>query len=455
MGKVGNYIINLKEDKMKRRGNNISNLKEDSKMRRRDNHINNLKKHNRSRRVEWLFISLLISILIILPSVVGLGISPGRTTLDYSAGLEKEIDFSIYNNKNKDMAVQIIVEGDLKNSITLLDRAFEFRVNDSFMHSKYDLILSDELVESPGLHTARIVVLEIPKTFSGETSVGATVAVASQLYVNVPYPGKYIDADISILNVEEGTTASLLIPLINRGQMEIENVNAVVEIYNINDEMIESIETESIPIGPGIRKELAMKWIVNVSTGDYLAKVRIDFDGETKEFEKEFSVGVPTIKTEGIYISDFRLGEIAKLEIVVENKWNQDLEDVYATLILYKDDELVANLRSTKEDIPALDKRELIIYWDTKGIEEGEYYGEFKIYYGEKVSETTMTLMVYKDRLEIIGYDFRLSSEKEDYFLMIIRLIISTILTALMLVIFFWLMSKKKRKKKNKRENSF
>jgi len=412
--------------------------------------IGNVKKEREMRRVAVvsLMAIMLISILIILPGITGLGISPGRITLDYEPGLEKEVLFSIYNNENKDMTVQLMVEGELNDSIVLSDRLFEFKINDSLMYSKYDISLSTELNESPGLHTARIVALEVPRNFAGETSVGATVAVASQLYVNVPYPGKYIDADISFLNVEEGSTASLILPIINRGEIGIEDVSAVVDIYDMSDEQIESIETSSISISPGKREQLFVKWNVNVSSGDYLAKVRINFDGETKEFEKGFSVGVPIVVTEGIYISDFKLGEIAKLEIIVSNKWSQDLKDVFATLVLHKDDEVIADLRSTKKDIPALGKEELVIYWDTKGVEEGEYYGEFKIYYGEKVSETTMTLLVYEDSLEIIGHDFRLSSEKEDYTLMIIRLIISTIVAALMLVIFFWMMNKKKRKNK-------
>ena len=54
--------------------------------------------------------------------------------------------------------------------------------------------------------------------------------------------------------------------------------------------------------------------ISNVPVGNYLAKVSVFYDGESKRFEKQFSVGEQFLTIESILVNNFQLGQIAKLQ---------------------------------------------------------------------------------------------------------------------------------------------
>src|SRR3989338_2662976 len=147
-------------------------------------------------------ICLLISLAIIVLSVdliFSLGITPGRTTLDYVSGEDHEISFSVLNNEHKNMKVILMIQGELNNSITLFtgedDGIIEFIPSEDSKQFKYKITMPELISNSPGLHTGEILALEIPSGDASGTIVGATTAVITQLYVHVPCPGKCIDID--------------------------------------------------------------------------------------------------------------------------------------------------------------------------------------------------------------------------------------------------------------------
>src|SRR3989338_499820 len=167
------------------------------------------------------------------------------------------------------------------------------------------------------------------------------------------------------------------------------------------------IETDALAIESGKRTELSGKWNVNVNSGNYIAKASVFYDGESKNLEKQFAVGTNMLSIESILVNNFQLGEIAKLQILVENKWNQELKTVFANLLVYnQESQIMADVKSAAEDIPALTKKELIAYWDTVGVEEGEYNGKLMVNYGKKSSDKNLILKVSQDKLDVIGVGY-------------------------------------------------
>lgn len=364
------------------------------------------------RPVIFALIGLMI-IMILTSNVNALGISPGRTTIEFEAGLEKEIEFSVINNEHKNMRVSLFsMMEDSLGSVTLFEDYLEFEPSEEKKVLKYKIKLPEEL--TPGLHIGEIIAVETPKSSEGETFVGATVAVVSQLYVYVPCPGKCIEADLEVLDAEQNGTATFIVPVISRGKLGIGEVRAIIDIYKAS-EKISTIETDYRELEPGARTELSGKWEVSANPGDYLAKVSVFFDGQSQTFEKYFTVGTKTLSIESILVKDFRLGEIAKLQILVENRWNQELKGVFANLLVYNDnDDVMTDIKSASEDIPALTKKELIAYWDTVGVEEGEYNGKLIVKYGEKSTDKNLILKITQDSLDVfgVGYAVRPSGGK-------------------------------------------
>ena len=352
-----------------------------------------------------LMIILAIMSVAIIPSVKALGITPGRTTIDFSPGLEQEIGFSVLNNEHKNMQVVFFVQGELNESVTLFENNIEFMPSEDAKQFKYKIKLPDRL--EPGLHVAEIVALEIPKASAQGTYVGATVAVVTQLYIYVPCPGKCIEAGLNVLDAETNGTVTFIVPVINRGKLGIADARALIDIYTALNEKVGTVETDAWPIEPGARTELSAKWQANVNPGNYLARVTVFYDGETKSFESEFAIGTQVLTIESILVHDFNLGEIAKLQILVENRWSQELKGVFANLLVYNtQQQIMADVKSATEDIPALSRKELIAYWDTIGVEEGIYDGKLMVKYGKKSADRNLVLKISQNSLDITGVGY-------------------------------------------------
>lgn len=389
-----------------------------------------------------------ILILLILPSVSSLGITPGRTTLDYEPGLEIIIPISVINNEHKNMEVVLNIQGELKDFIFISEGKLDFMPSEGSKQFNYKIKMPNNL--EPGLHKAEIMALEIAKPSGEGTYVGATIAVITQLYIYVPCPGKCIDAELEILDAEQNGTATFIVPVISRGKLGIGEVRAIIDIYGPLNEKIITIETDYTSLDSGARTELSGKWDVDVNTGNYLAKVSVFYDGETKHFEKEFAVGTNILSIESILVNDFRLGEIAKLQILVENKWNQELKDVFANLLVYNhENQVMADIKSATYDIPTLTKIELIAYWDTIGVEEGEYEGKLMVNYGKKSNEKNLVLKVSEYNLDIIGVGYAIRPKGRDG--VNITTILMMLVILLLIVNVAWLIFFRRMKKKRKK----
>ena len=390
----------------------------------------------------------ILIMLLILPNILGLGITPGRTTINYEKGLEQEIDFSVLNSDHKNMEILLTVRGELNDSITLYDSLVNFMPSEESKNFKYKIEMPNNIALEPGLHKAEIVALQIPKKGSDGTYVGATIAVISQVYVYVACPGKCIETDLNVLDAEENSTATFIVPIINRGKLDIGSARAIIDIYNLDYEKKGSLETDTLSVPSGSRTELSGKWGVNLNSGNYIAKISVFYDGETKTFEKQFSIGKNILSIESILVNNFQLGEIAKLQILVENRWNQELRDVFANLLVFnKDNQVMADIKSASDKVPALSKKELIAYWDTVGVSEGEYDGKLAVYYNDKSSDKNLILKVSEDSLDVfgIGYAIRPKGGKGiDITMILMVLVIILLIANLSWFIFFRRALKKK-----------
>jgi hypothetical protein len=401
-----------------------------------------------------MMLGVIFLILIIIPSVLSLGITPGRTTIDYEQGLEREITFSVLNNEHKKMQVFLTVQGELNQSIILYDGLIEFMPSEESKQFKYKIKLPDDIADEPGHHQAEIVALEIPQASAEGTFVGATVAVVSQLDVIVACPGKCIETDLNVLDAEQNSTATFIVPVVNRGELGIGEVRAVIDIYTALNEKIDSVETDYSSLQAGGRTELTGKWFANVPAGDYLAKVTVFYDGESKKFEKQFAIGEQLLTIESILVNNFQLGQIAKLQILVENHWSQELKSVFANLIVYNPkNQPMADIKSASENIPALSKKELIAYWDTVGVNEGEYNGKLMVKYGEKSTDKNLILKVSEDSLDVVGVGYAIrprGGEGIDITTILLILVILLLIVNLAWFVFFKRILGKLRKKKGK-----
>lgn len=359
-------------------------------------------------------ITLAIIFISLTTNAFAIGITPGRIIIDYEPGKEQSGTFKVLNNEQKDMQVLIYLAGELNQTITLYDAIVPFSSIEGEKEFNYDIKLPQEITE-PGDHQTQIIAMELPTVEGGGAYVGATVAVATQVIIRVPYPGKYLKASLEVQSAQPGGEITFIVPLLSLGEQDIAEARAKIDILGPTNEVINSIETNTISIPAKTKKELAAKWKADVNPGNYHAVATVFYDGKSARAEKTFSIGNLFIEVVDIKVSEFTLGGIAKFNIVAENKWNDMIRDVFAEMII--SDEAgaeVARFKSASVDFPALKKEELITYWDTKGIKEGKYNAKVILHYAGKTSEknlkTTITLNAI--RFEELGGTARVVSEE-------------------------------------------
>ncbi len=398
-------------------------------------------------RISIFFIFLMFALAFMLSAanVLAIGITPGRTTLDFKPSMQKDIEVTVINSQKADVVLSVGVQGELKDNILLKQREIKMSSTEEEKNLAFSINLPQNL--SPGLHTAEVVVTQPSgKSANGQANLGADLAVATQIAVYSPYPGKYIEAQLAVSGNE--TKKNFGVSMINRGSEKIQKVKATIEIYDSSKKKISQIETNSISLDPTQKGEVATSWDVNVPNGKYNAKAIINYDSKEIYVEKSFEVGEFVLDLLQIYVKDFKLGGIAKFNMVVKNKWNEPITKAYAEMrVLDNDMKEIADVKSSTYDIPPQMQTEMVYYWDTKGISAGLYNANVILYYAEKKTQQDLKLDVKQGSIDVIGLGYVISSESSSKSSGLVTILV-IVIGFLVLLNLLWFLILRKRKAK-------
>jgi len=394
-----------------------------------------------NNKIKLLFLILFICIFI--SNVTSLGITPGRTTLDFKPGLEKNVEVTVINSQKTDIEVFITTRGELASSIVLNQKSLKMSSSEEEKNIGFSIKLPQTL--SPGLHVAEVVVSQKMRgTSKGDNTIGAEIAVATQVAVYVPYPGQYLDAQLLVSGDEKKKTFT--VSMVNRGTEEIKNIKAEITVYDLVGNEVKKMNTNTIKLGPSEKGEIFSTWSVNVPNGKYVAKAVIDFDSKQIKVEKEFEVGEFVLDLLQIFVKDFKLGEIAKFNLVVKNKWNEPITRAYAEMRVFdKEMKEIADVKSATYDIPPETQTDMVYYWDTKNIAEGLYNANVILFYEGKKTQQDLKLDVKSNKIDVIGLGYAVSSESSSSKNGLVT-ILTIIIVFLILLNVLWFLVLRKRK---------
>jgi len=406
-------------------------------------------KNNLFRASALLF--LLLVFLLSIISVSALGVTPGRKIVDFTQNENKELSFRVINSEDRAMNLRIVIKGDLNSSFSINQNLILIQPKEE-KDINYKITLPGEL--GPGNHVQEIMLVEVPDSEKGG-SIGAIVGVITQVYVKVPYPGKYAEVEFNIESAEIEQEVSFFIPITNLGQENLDAVSAEIEVFNSNGEKVAVVLTDKSPIKTGERKEIVGKWRADVTPGVYSAKAVVNYDGKIVNLEKQFNIGQKILELVGVNVRSFSLGEIAKFEMLVQNKWGEELKNVYSQTNVYNNQETIADFKSPTYDIPPLSNNTFFSYWDTEGIDKGLYDASVYLRYGEKFSKKNVQFKVSDNSIETIGLGYAIyggnsSSKGSTTNMLIVIIIVLVILNLLWFVIFRRKMNEKSLKNKGK-----
>jgi len=397
---------------------------------------------------------LLIIVFIVLASqCYALGITPSHVDVIFEPGLEKTIQLKIINDGYKEFDALVYAEGELAEYITINDPVISLSKDQDSKIISYKVNLPQSF-EKRGVHSADIVIREIPKETKGKTTITASLAVASTLRVTVPYEGKYAEIRLFAPKFKQGKESNFSIEVRNLGTEKILEAQAVIEIYNPLKNKIATITSNKVSIKSKEEKILTASWTPDVGSGNYYAVATLIYDKLNTMDEKLFTVGKLSPEIMSISVSDFKLGGIAKFDILVKNDWNEELKNVFAeTAVKDKKGEIYTSFKTISLNIPAFGSQEFNAYWDTSKVIPGTYNLDIILnYLGEK-TEKVFDIFVEYDKIRVSPIGQVIGEQEKPGLLKSVNtltflVIISIIVNIVVVIIIVKLIARSKKAKK-------
>jgi len=340
-------------------------------------------------------------ILLVSTSIYAIGVSPIRKVVDFEANKEQELSVKIRNDGQKDIKAIIYARGELAEHIAIVDSLVAISKDETEKSAKYILKMPPQF-DKPGVHKSDIVVMEYPDNFGtgGETQVSARASVVSELWLRVPFPGKYAEAEMFIDSKGVDENTQFVIDVMNFGKSNIAKVKAKIKILGSTYEEIAVIDTNELSIESQEQGRLIGDWIADVNPGKYHVVAEIIYDNKKTVLEDNFEVGNLYIAIKRIDVKDFSLGQVAVFDIVLESQWNDQINNVYGEMtVLDSSGSEFTKFKTASVDIPAMGQGLLKAYWDTQGVEVGNYNLRLLIHYSEKVTEKLIETTVNIDSI--------------------------------------------------------
>ena len=342
---------------------------------------------------------IFLTIFFLLPSSEALLVAPSpliETGFEPNFTTTRQV--CVYNEESWKINIDMLVEGDLNEYISLEKYAFTLMPKNTPGYSTcMDVnITLPEKIETPGKHVTGIFASYAMENPGG---MNVRIKVGTPVIVYVPYPGKYVEASLRIENAEVNKTANFVLDVVNRGNESISEMYARIDIYKANSSRVATLTTERKPLASKKSGTLTAKWFVDVLPGEYSADVRIYYDGNFKRIEKNFMVGEPSIKILEVKAEPVKNGTVGKIHVIVKNLWSEGMDGAYINIDFRKKGGLgrVSSAKSSTFSIRPWEEKDVTVYWDTSAAEgPGTYEGNATIYYLNKTGS-----MIFE--IEVIG----------------------------------------------------
>ena len=300
-----------------------------------------------------------LAIAIFLTSNVNaFGISPAITNLDFKPLETYEGSFTLYNHGSSQIEVSLSVFGELAGYIEIPNQITIKPDSQEVVNYKLSLPASMEY----GFHKAEIMAVENTPQSEGETVIGAKIAVVTQIKVLVPYPEKYVNAEIMVDEKEEEIW--FMISLANIGNADIENAYASIAIED-QTRLIERITTNSVNIAVKDKNMIHAVSKQNLQPGDYKATATVNYDGKENVVARDFQIK----KERLILLKEFSVQNSeetpVRFDVTIENLANKEMKDVVLDLsIIDASQNVVENLKSAPLDLKPKEQISIPMYWD-------------------------------------------------------------------------------------------
>jgi len=352
-------------------------------------------------KMKYKIIKILICMIfigLISIQVNSIGISPSRIIVPFEPNMEKSFTYYILNREDTTTNVQIYTTGEFSDYVTLYETSMKIGPGETGQFT-IDFKMPSFITE-PGTYDTRIGVVEIVggNGIGAGSSVGAVTGVESQLYIRVPYPGKYISTRLEIgkLVVNEPMIFKIIVDSL--GKEDIDSLSGIIKVYDPEKNEITKLDTDIKNLKAGETTELYAKWTPkDLRPGVYKAVAVVNYDGKISETESEFNIGDLLIEVVNISQKTFEQGKINKFDIGIQSLWNEIIDNIYAEIKVYDNNKnIISEFKTENTDVRPWSFKDINAYWDTTNVPIGTYNANIILNYRGKQSQENFEFNVVK-----------------------------------------------------------
>ncbi|MFH1668829.1 MAG: hypothetical protein ABIA62_02790 [Candidatus Woesearchaeota archaeon] len=354
----------------------------------------------RDCRTARIVILIVMMLVFIVSPAYAIGVAPSKKVIEFNSGQVISYDLDIKNNGHEELEVLVYSKGEFTDNIKIGQQVFKFSSTDESRTVPIEFTMPDSL-DVAGQHVIDIVAVGSTPTLPGQGAVvKADLAVISKLIIEVPYPSKYAEAKVNVLDTAVGKPVSIAIPVFNKGKEKIMKASVDVRIYTFGGEELEKIQSESVSIDVQEDFKFSVTSTKSYDAGVYYVVVHLNYDGKQIRMEVPLTIGELEIAIKSLVVDEFTLGDVAKFDILLQNMWSTELKNVHAEMqITDSDGKEQTKFNTVAVDIPSQELRALEGYWYTKDVMPGPYTATITLFYANKVSQKIFALDVYPNRI--------------------------------------------------------
>lgn len=325
-----------------------------------------------------LFFFLSLFILFLSSSCFAITLTPSGFETEYTPGAVREFTFF-----GEGCPCLISLEGELSNSSTFL--------SDFFLPTTQQFKVQLTIPElSPGSHSLLVRNSEVPpeKKYGQPTGVSSLASVIAKIKVNVPYPGKYLEASLLDIskNNQAGQPVYFNINVQSRGKEEIKKIKGLIDIYDSTEKTnkittVPLTEIDNFPsLGSGV---LYAEWntLKLTKPGQYQASAKIDYDGTEIIAERSFLLGTPQIEILSLFPPELPNTEISTLALGLKSVWNENINFYVNLLVKDENGQLLKEMKSQNFDLAPWTNFQANVFFDPLGLPAKEYTLEVILHY--------------------------------------------------------------------------
>lgn len=331
---------------------------------------------NLALEVTNIFVNTVTIVLIfclVSTTSLALGIVPSHEDVNFESGQEKTMKIKIIKEVDAEYDVLLYAQGPLENNIFFKENVVELKKGEDGRIIEYTLSMP-ESVDKQGVLETSIIAKQVPKKGDGRTVITAGVSVVSKLRLVIPYSGKYSEVRLVVPIFKQNEETNFAVEVKNLGTEDIISAQAIIDIYGPLNNKLATVKSGSQTIRTKDKAIIDVAWKATLPSGTYKAKLTVVYDERNAIDEEDFNIGVRDLRIDDISVNNFKLGGIAKFEILVSNEWNLPVDGLYADFqVMNKENTIYTQSRTAQTSIPSFGKGTLEAFWNTELVTPDRY----------------------------------------------------------------------------------